>query len=236
MQWQQQIQKTSFTISKRFKQPSSSLGQNLSLGSLEDDYHNVGCDDSQIFGRALSLLSWGTPCPPNVVVLDLTIDHTNLEHLVSNNTCSNLFFSFTHHLHHQHQQQQPQEQYLALESSIKCNLQVQGAWRLVKAIESQTTILQNNPISCSMLVGQPQVTFFHFSVGWGWMLQTPCWHFSNQTMSWKEFQVMECLRVLIKSQRPLVIWCTHRDCRCIIINTISMRCVLTCIYKHRQTL
>jgi hypothetical protein len=87
-----------------------------------------------------------------------------------------------------------------------------------------------------MLVGQPQVTFFHFSVGWGWMLQTPCWHFSNQTMSWKEFQVMECLRVLIKSQRPLVIWCTHRDCRCIIINTISMRCVLTCIYKHRQTL
>ncbi len=76
------------------------LGQNLSLGSLEDDYHNLGCDDSQISGHALFLLSWGTPCPPVVVVFDLSIDHTNLEYLVTDNTCNNLASSFTHHLHH----------------------------------------------------------------------------------------------------------------------------------------
>jgi len=87
-----------------------------------------------------------------------------------------------------------------------------------------------------MLVGQPQGTFFHLSVGWGWMLQTPCWHFSSQAMSWKEFQVVECPGVLIRSQRPPVIWCTHQAYRCIIISSISMRCVLACIYKHRQTL
>jgi hypothetical protein len=90
----------------------------LSLGGLEDDYHNLGCDDSQIFGYVLSLLSWGTPCPPVAVVLNLSIDHTNLEYLVINNTCNNLTFFFTHHLqhqHHQHHHQQPQEQYLTLE-------------------------------------------------------------------------------------------------------------------------
>jgi hypothetical protein len=107
MQWQQQIWKTSFTISKKFKQPSSSLGQNLSLGGLEDDYHNLGCHDSQIYGHDLSLLSWGTPCPHVTATLDLNIDHTNLEYLVTNNMCSNLTSSFTHHLDHQHQQQQP---------------------------------------------------------------------------------------------------------------------------------
>jgi hypothetical protein len=127
----------SFTISKRFKQPSFSLGQNLSLGSLEDDYHNLG------------------------------------------------------------------------------------------------EVCMNNPLSYNMLVGQPQVTFFHLSVGWGWMLQTPCSHFSSQTMSWKEFQVVECLGVFITFQRPPVIWCTHQACRCIIVSTISMRCVLTCISKHK---
>jgi len=68
----------SFIISKRFKQPSSSLGPNLSLGGLEDDYHNLGCDDFQISGRALFLAT-----------LDLNIDHTNLEYLVTDNTCSN---------------------------------------------------------------------------------------------------------------------------------------------------
>jgi len=94
------IWKTSFTISKRFKQPSSSLGQNLSLGDLEDDYHNLGCDDSQISGRALSLLSWETPCPPVAVALNLSIDHTNLEYLVTDNTYNNLAFSFTHYLRH----------------------------------------------------------------------------------------------------------------------------------------
>jgi hypothetical protein len=47
---------------------------------------------------------------------------------------------------------------------------------------------------------------------------------------------VECPGMLITSQRPPVIWCTHQACRCIIISTISMRCVLTCIYKHRQTL
>jgi hypothetical protein len=91
---------------KRFKQPSSSLGQNLSLGGLEDDYHNLGCDDSQIFGCALSFLSWGTPCPPATVVFDFSIDHTNLEYLLIDNTCNNLTFSFTHHLHHEHHQHQ----------------------------------------------------------------------------------------------------------------------------------
>jgi hypothetical protein len=80
----------------------------LSLGGLEDDYHNLGCDDSQIYGRALSLLSWGIPCPPAIVALDLNIDHTNLEYLVTDNTCSNLTSFFTHHLHHQHQQHQQQ--------------------------------------------------------------------------------------------------------------------------------
>ncbi len=103
MQWQQQIWKTSFTILKRFKQPSSSLGQNLSLGNLEDDYHNLGCDDSQIFSCDLSLLSWGTPCPPVAVALDLSIDHTNLEYLVIDNMCNNLVYFFPHHMHHQHQ-------------------------------------------------------------------------------------------------------------------------------------
>jgi hypothetical protein len=87
----------------------------LSLGNLEDDYHNLGCHDSQFFGRDLSLLSRGTPCPHVAGAFDLNIDHTNLEYLVTDNMCSNLAFSFTHHLHHQHQQQQPQEQYLALE-------------------------------------------------------------------------------------------------------------------------
>jgi len=87
-----------------------------------------------------------------------------------------------------------------------------------------------------MLVGQPQVTFFHLSVGWGWMLQTPCWHFYNQTMSWKEFQVMECPGMFIRSQRPPLIWCTHQAYKCIIISTISMKCMLACIYKHKQTL
>jgi len=106
----------------------------------------------------------------------------------------------------------------------------------MKAAESETTILWNNPLSCSMLVGQLQVTFLHLLVGWGWMLQTPCWHFSGQAMSWKEFQVMECPGVLITSQRPPEIWCTHQACRCIIINTISMKCMLACIYKHIQTL
>jgi hypothetical protein len=102
---QQQIWKTSFIISKIFKQPFSSLGQNLSLGGLEDDYRNLGCDDSQISGHTFSLLSWGIPCPLAIIALDLSIDHTNLEYLVTNNTCSNLTSSFTHHLHHQHQQQ-----------------------------------------------------------------------------------------------------------------------------------
>jgi hypothetical protein len=105
----------------------------------------------------------------------------------------------------------------------------------MKAVESKTTILWNNPLSYNMLVGQPHVTFFHVSVGWGWMLQTPCWHFSSQAMSWKEFQVVECPGVFITSQRPPMIWCTHQACKCIIISTISMRCVLVCIYKHRQT-
>jgi hypothetical protein len=75
----------------------------LSLGGLEDDYDNLGCDDSLISGRALFLLSWGIPCPPVAVALDLIIDHTNLEYLVTDNTCNNLASSFTHHLHHQHQ-------------------------------------------------------------------------------------------------------------------------------------
>jgi len=52
-----------------------------------------------------------------------------------------------------------------------------------------------------MLVGQPQVTFFRLSVGWGWMLQTPCWHFFSQVMNWKEFQVVECPRMFIRSQK-----------------------------------
>jgi hypothetical protein len=82
---------------------------------LEDNYHNLGCDDFQNFGRVFSLLSWGTPCPSAATALDLSIDHTNLEYLVIDNTCNNLASFFTHHLHHQHQQQQPQEQYLALE-------------------------------------------------------------------------------------------------------------------------
>ncbi len=69
MQWQQQIWKMSFTISKRFKKPSSSLGQNLSLGGLEDDYHNLGCHDSQISGRDLSLLSWGLFVPMLLLLL-----------------------------------------------------------------------------------------------------------------------------------------------------------------------
>jgi hypothetical protein len=73
----------------------------LSLGGLENDYHNLGCDDSQIFGRAFFLLSWGTPRPhAAITVLDLSINHTNLEYLVTNNTCNNLASSFTHHLHH----------------------------------------------------------------------------------------------------------------------------------------
>jgi len=92
----------SFIISKRFKQPSSSLGQNLSFGGLEDDYHNLGCDDSQISGHVLSLLSWGTPCSLAATAFDFSIDHTNLEYLVINNTCSNLASYFTRHLHHQH--------------------------------------------------------------------------------------------------------------------------------------
>jgi hypothetical protein len=75
----------------------------LSFGGLEDDYHNLGCDDSQIYGRALSLQSWGTPCPLAIVTIDFNIDHTNLEYLVTDNTYNNLVFSFTHHLHHQHQ-------------------------------------------------------------------------------------------------------------------------------------
>ncbi len=104
----------------------------------------------------------------------------------------------------------------------------------MKAAESQIAILWNNPFSCNMLVGQCQVIFFHLSLGW--MLQTPCWHFSSQAISWKKFQVVECPGVFIKSQRPPVIWCTHQAYRCIIISTISMRCVLACIYKHRQTL
>jgi hypothetical protein len=86
----------------------------LSLGDLEDDYNNLGCDESQISGHDFFLLSWGTPCPLVAVVLDLSIDHTNLEYFVTDNMCNNLASSFTHHLHHQHQQQ-PQEQYLALE-------------------------------------------------------------------------------------------------------------------------
>jgi len=91
-------------LSKRLTQPSSSLGQNLSLSGLEDDYYNLGCDDSQIFGRTLSFLSWGTPCPPVTVAFELSIDHTNLEYLITDYTCSNLASFFTHHLHHQHQQ------------------------------------------------------------------------------------------------------------------------------------
>jgi len=63
-----------------------------------------------------------------------------------------------------------------------------------------------------MLVEQLHVTFFHLSMGWGWMLQTLCWHFSSQAMSWKEFQVVECLGVFIRSQRPPMIWCTHQAC------------------------
>jgi len=109
MQWQQQIWKTSFTISKIFKQPFSSLGQNLSFGSLEDDYHNLGCDDSQISNHALSILSWGIFCPPVAIAFDLRIDHTNLEYLVTDNTCNNLAFFFTHHLHHQHHQHHHQQ-------------------------------------------------------------------------------------------------------------------------------
>jgi hypothetical protein len=105
----------------------------------------------------------------------------------------------------------------------------------VKITKSQRASLWNNPLNCSVLVGQPHVIFFHLLVGWGWMLQTPCWHFSNQAMTWKEFQVVECPRVLIKSQRSLMIWCTHQACRCIIINTIPLKCVLACIYKQRQT-
>jgi hypothetical protein len=99
MWWQQQISKTSFTIAKRFKQSFSSLGPNWSLGGLEDDYHNLGCDDFQIFGHALSFLSWGTPCPPATAACDFSIDHTNLEYLVIGNACSNLT-SFPHHMHH----------------------------------------------------------------------------------------------------------------------------------------
>jgi hypothetical protein len=92
----------------------SSLGQNLSLGSFENDYHNLGCHDFQISSRDLSLLSWGTPCPHVATALDLSIDHTNFEYLVTDNMCNNLASFFTYHLHHQHHQHQPQEQYLAL--------------------------------------------------------------------------------------------------------------------------
>jgi len=93
----------------------SSLGQNLSLGGLENDYHNLGCHDSQISSRDFSLLSWGIPCPHVATAFDLNIDHTNFEYLVINNMCNNLTSSFTYHLHHQHHQRQTQEQYLALE-------------------------------------------------------------------------------------------------------------------------
>jgi hypothetical protein len=129
------------------KRPSSSLGQNLSLGGFEDDYHNMGCDDSQISGRALSLLSWGTPCPPAAAALDLSIDHTNLEYLVPDNTCSNLASSFTNHLHHHHhhQQQQPQEQYLALEKLY----QVQSAGLGGMEVSESSGITDSHPLEQS---------------------------------------------------------------------------------------
>lgn len=130
------------------KRPSSSsLGQNLSLGGFEDDYHNMGCDDSQISGRALSLLSWGTPCPPAAAALDLSIDHTNLEYLVPDNTCSNLASSFTNHLHHHHhhQQQQPQEQYLALEKLY----QVQSAGLGGMEVSESSRITDSHPLEQS---------------------------------------------------------------------------------------
>ncbi len=38
--------------------------------------------------------------PPIVATLDLTIDHTNLECLVTDNKCNNLASFFTHHLYH----------------------------------------------------------------------------------------------------------------------------------------
>jgi hypothetical protein len=115
----------------------------LSLGGLEDDYHNLGCDDSQISGRALSLLSWGTPCPPAAAALDLSIDHSNLEYLVADNTCSNLASSFTHHL--QHQQQQPQEQYLALEKLY----QVQSAGLGGMDVSESSRITDSHPLEQS---------------------------------------------------------------------------------------
>jgi len=116
----------SFIISKRFKQPSS-LGQNLSLSGLEDDYHNLGCDDSQISSRALSLMSWGTPCPPATAAFDFSIDHTNLECLVTDNTCNNLTF-FSHIIYTANtintNTNSHKNNILHLKSSIKCNLQV----------------------------------------------------------------------------------------------------------------
>ncbi len=145
MQWQQQIWKTSFTISNRFKQPSFSLGQNLSLSNLEDDYHNMGCHDSQISSCDLSLLSWGTRCPHVAVALDLSIDHTNLEYLVTDIMCSNLASSFTHHLHHQHQHHQPQEQYLALEKVY----QVQSASLGGMQVSESNKIRDNHPLEQS---------------------------------------------------------------------------------------
>jgi hypothetical protein len=114
----------------------------LSLNDLEDDYHNLGCDDSQIFGCALSLLSWGTPYPPAIAALDLSIDHTNLEYLVTNNTCSNLASSFTHHLH---QLQQPQEQYLALEKLY----QVQSAGLGGMEVSESNKITNSHPLEQS---------------------------------------------------------------------------------------
>jgi len=120
----------------------------LSLGGLEDDYHNLGCDDSQISGHALSFLSWGTPCPLAATILDLNIDHTNLEYLVINNTSSNLTSFFTHHLHHQHHQhqpQQPQEQYLALEKLY----QVQSIGLRGMEVSESNKITNNHPLEQS---------------------------------------------------------------------------------------
>jgi hypothetical protein len=96
------------------------------LGLTFEPFEELGVrhDDSQISSHALSLLSWGTPCPPIVTALDLSIDHTNLEYLVTDNICNNLVSSFTHHCTTSTNSNSHKSNILHLRSSIKCNLQV----------------------------------------------------------------------------------------------------------------
>ncbi len=81
-------------------------------------------------------------------------------------------------------------------------------------VSENNKIIDNHPLEQSTQMqhvgGTTLGNFFSFFGGLGLDATNSMLALSSQIMTWKEFQVVECPGVFIRSRRPPVIWCTHQ--------------------------